>query len=292
MVRVGFVSYSLALDCRSSQKFRLASYSEARFCSTLESNLACLGETLRYSVAQGLYAFRISSELVPFASHPVCTVDWANRYASVFAEIGAFARAHDMRLSMHPGQYTLINSPEDKTVASSVRELEYHARILDLMGMDAAHKIQIHVGGVYGDKEASLARFAARCAELSPEVRRRLVVENDDRLYSVADCLRIHAVVGTPIVFDNLHHALLNAGESELAAFEAARGTWVDASMMVDYSSQGDEKRVGAHADTLDEAHFRQFVGNVGLEGYDLTIEIKDKDASALKALRIVAEMG
>ncbi len=292
MIRVGFVGYSLTMDCRSSKKFRLASYSEERFCATLESNLACLAEIMRYSVEHGMLHFRISSELVPFASHPVCSVDWATRYASVFAEIGAYAREHDLRLSTHPGQYTLINSTSEATVAASVRELEYHAQIFDLMGMDATHKIQIHVGGIYGDKDASIPRFVENFARLPPAVQRRLAVENDDRLYSVADCLRIHEAVGTPIVFDNLHHRLLNAGEPLAEAFELARRTWTDARMMVDYSSQGDKKRIGAHADTLDEADFRAFLDGVPTRDFDLMMEIKDKDLSALKALRIVEEAG
>jgi UV DNA damage endonuclease len=288
MIRVGFVGYSLTMDCRSSKKFRLASYSEERFCATLESNLACLGEIMRYSVEHGMLHFRISSELVPFASHPVCSVDWAARYTGAFAELGAYARAQGMRLSMHPGQYTLINSTSEATVDASIRELVYHAQIFDLMGMDATHKIQIHVGGIYGDKDPSIARFVENFGRLPEAVRRRLVVENDDRLYNIADCLRIHEAVGTPIVFDNLHHRLLNAGESMAEAFEAARATWTDARMMVDYSSQGDEKRIGGHADTLDEADFRAFLADVPSRDFDCMIEIKDKDLSALKALRIV----
>lgn len=291
MIRVGFVGYSLTMDCRSSKKFRLASYSEERFCATLESNLACLAEIMRYSVEHGMLHFRISSELVPFASHPVCTVDWAMRYASVFAEIGAYARTQGMRLSMHPGQYTLVNSTNEETVAASIRELDYHAQVFDLMGMDATHKVQIHVGGVYGDKDASIARFVENFARLPQAVQRRLVVENDDRLYSIADCLRIHEAIGTPIVFDNLHHALLNDGEPLAEAFTAAQRTWTDSRMMVDYSSQGDEKRIGAHADTLNEADFRAFLDAVPSHEFDLMIEIKDKDLSALKALRIVEQV-
>jgi len=110
-------------------------------------------------------------------------------------------------------------------------------------------------------------------------------------LYSVADCLRIHESVGTPIVFDNLHHALLNTGEGMAEAFEAVQRTWTDSRMMVDYSSQGDEKRIGAHADTLDEADFRAFLDAVPSDDFDCMIEIKDKDISALKARRIVEEM-
>ncbi len=289
-MKIGYVGKNLTLECSASAGFRLASFSEARFCTTLEDNLRCLLAILRFNQARGLMFFRLSSETVPFASHPVCTIDWQTRFAAQFAEIGVYARETGMRLSAHPGQYTLINSPKLEVFESARAELVYHAAMFDLMGLDTSHKIQIHVGGVYGDKQASLVRFAERFRLLPHSVQRRLVVENDDRLFSLADCLWLHAEIGVPVVFDNLHHELLNNGEPLRDALAAAGRTWRahDGLPMVDYSSQEAGGRAGKHAPTLDPALFAAFLDEMRGLDFDIMLELKDKEASALQGLAVL----
>ena len=167
-----------------------------------------------------------------------------------------------MRISMHPDQFTLINSPDEGIFERSAAELAYHARVLDLLGLDRTARIQVHVGGVYGDKPASIDRFCARFELLPETVRRRLVVENDDRLYSVADCLQISRRTGVPVLFDSFHHRLNNSGESVAAALAMAAATWkkADGPPMVDYSSQKKGERPGSHAESIDLKHFARFI--------------------------------
>jgi UV DNA damage endonuclease len=289
-VRIGYPAQNLTLDCSSARTFRLASYSEDRLRQTVAGNLACLRRILEFNVEHGLLYFRLTSDLVPFASHPVCQYDWASEFAGTFAELGAYARQHGMRLALHPGQYTLINSPNDKTYHASVHELEYHAAILDLMGMDSTHKVQIHVGGVYGDKAASLRRFADRFPELPPNIQRRLAIENDERLYSVPDCIGLARLTGIPVIFDDFHYRLYDAGEPFPTAFERIAATWggYHGVPLVDYSSQAPDKRFGSHATSIDEADFADFLDRVDVYTLDVMLEIKDKERSALKALALV----
>jgi UV DNA damage endonuclease len=293
-MKIGYVGKNLTLECSADKTFRLASYSEERLCATLEANLTCLLDILRFNQERGLLFFRVSSDTVPFASHPVCAVDWGARFAPQFAEIGAYIRETGMRVSAHPGQYTLINSPQQQVFESSAAELVYHAAMFDLMGLDETHKIQIHVGGVYGDKQGSLARFAERYPRLPEAARRRLVVENDDRLFSVADCLWLHERIGVPMVFDNLHHELLNNGEPLREALMAAGKTWGGAHglLMVDYSSQEIGGRVGKHAPTLDPALFAAFMDEMRGLDFDIMVEIKDKETSALRGLDVLRARG
>lgn len=286
-MRIGYPTVNNGLGCTSAKTFRLASFSEERFYDTLGNNLICLLNTLEYNRQHQILYFRLASEIVPFASHPVCQLPWQTRFQDQFAMIGAFARQHGMRLALHPGQYTLINSPDERVWQNTIAELIYQTELLDLMGMDATHKVQIHVGGVYNDKEASLARFIERYRVLPITVQSRLVIENDDRLYSVADCVRIHEAIGIPLVFDNLHHDLLNNGESLRAGFERTCDTWTntDGLPMVDYSSQAAGKRIGTHSDTIDLAHFADFLSQLSGYDFDIMIEIKDKEKSVLPAL-------
>jgi UV DNA damage endonuclease len=290
-MKLGYPCINLSLEDAGVRTFRLKSYSAERLAETVEANLATLLRILEFNAAHGLLFFRVSSQLVPFASHPVSQHPWQAWFQRRFEEIGAGVKRHGMRISMHPDQFTLINTPDEKVLAAGIRELEYHAEVLDLMGLDATHKVQIHVGGVYGNKPESVNRFARRYEALSDGVKRRLAIENDDRLYSLADCLEIHRRTGVPVVFDAFHHRLLQAdGLPVRRALEAAAATWKpeDGALMVDYSSQEPGKRPGTHAGTIDLADFQAFLDAAAGLDFDVMLEIKDKDASALKAVRLL----
>jgi UV DNA damage endonuclease len=193
---------------------------------------------------------------------------------------------------MHPDQFTLLNSPDLNIFKRSVAELEYHVEILDLLGLDDTAKIQIHVGGVYDSKSDSMSRFIERYELLPEEIRRRLVIENDERLYSLRDCVGINFYCGIPVVFDAFHHQLYNNGEGVAAALRACARTWEeeDGLPMVDYSSQQADKRQGAHAETIDVRHFKRFIEESKPFDFDLMLEIKDKEESAAKAVKAVSK--
>ena len=275
----------------SSRTFRLASYSERRLVETVEQNLDCLEKALRWNVEHGIGFFRITSDLVPFASHPVCRCDWPARFGDRLRALGRLVLRHRMRISMHPDQFVLLNALEVRIVEGSVRELAYHARVLDLMGLPASAKVQIHVGGVYGDKQAAAGRFVERYQRLPAAVRRRLVVENDDRNYTVADCIEVNRRIGVPVLFDVFHHRVNSSGETIRAALRRCAATWrrVDGPPMVDYSSQEPGQRRGRHAEHIDLRDFRRFLAQARGVECDVMLEIKDKEKSALEALAPVS---
>jgi len=291
-MRIGYPCINRSAGCSPSGTFRLASYSPERLEATVEKNLACLSEILRYNVRHGLLFFRISSDMVPFASHPVCTFPWQERFKKTFSEIGSFIRHHRFRISMHPDQFVLLNTPDKDVLGRSIDELRYHAEILDLMGLEETAKIQIHVGGVYGDKSASMERFVNTYDLLDPAIRCRLVIENDERLYSAADCLSLHEQTGVPILLDSFHHALNNNGEPFPDLLEQVRAGWKerDGIPMVDYSSQQPGKRGGAHAEHIDAGDFSAFLKETQNFDLDVMLEIKDKEASARTALALARD--
>jgi UV DNA damage endonuclease len=293
-MKVGYPCLNRSIGCTSSGTFRLRSYSPERLNATVATNLECLERILEFNRASGLLFFRITSDLVPFASHPVCTFPWAEKFAGRFSVLGKFIRRSGMRISMHPDQFTLINSPDPEIFDRSAAELSYHARVLELLGLERTARIQVHVGGVYGNKEASIDRFCKRFELLAEPVRRRLVVENDDRLYSVADCLLINRRTGVPVLFDSLHHELNPGGMETIAAMRQAAATWKkgDGPPMVDYSSQKKGGRPGSHAESIDLRHFSRFIAAAAGNDFDVMLEIKDKERSAMRALRFLARIG
>jgi UV DNA damage endonuclease len=278
-----------SVGCTPSHTFRLSSYTDNRLRDTVQENLACLAKILAYNVDHNLLFFRITSDLVPFASHPICTFPWQEYFSGMFEQLGEYSRKHGFRISMHPDQFVLLNAPDEGVLRRSIADLVYQVQVLDLMGLDNSAKVQIHVGGVYGNKTAGIDRFVKRFEVLEPSIRNRLVIENDERLYRVIDCLAINEQTGIPVIIDSFHHSLLNNGEKFADLFRPVRQTWkpADGIPMVDYSSQEQGKRAGAHAEHIVADNFRQFLAATQPADFDIMLEIKDKETSAREALGI-----
>ena len=219
-MKIGYPCINRTIGCKSDRTFRLKSYSEAYLKEIIENNLDCLQKIILFNSDHRILFFRITSDLIPFASHPVCKFDWRNFFLKKFKEIGKMMKGYDMRISMHPDQFTLINAVDRQIVGNSLRELTYHLQVLDLLGVDSSAKIQIHVGGVYGHKQKSMQRFIKQ---------------------------------------------------------------------LVDYSSQQKGQRIGKHAESIDEDKFAHFLQETQPFDFDIMLEIKDKEKSALKAVKIAS---
>ena len=188
---------------------------------------------------------------------------------------------------MHPGQYTVLNSPLDEVVRRAIADLEYHAQVLDSLGVDCSHKIILHIGGAYKDKPSAIKRFVAIAKSLSPHVFNRLAIENDDISFHVGDVLEVSAVLGLPVVFDTLHHAV-NPHLSEKPVdfwIEACGATWklCDGNQKIHYSQQNPGKKPGAHSDSIEILTFLDFYRGYQNQQIDVMLEVKDKNISAVK---------
>jgi UV DNA damage endonuclease len=287
-MRIGYPCINRTVDCTANSTFRLKSYSETRLKDSIKNNLNCLLKILQFNLEHKLLFFRISSDIVPFASHPINRFNWQKYFQQEFENIGEFITKNRMRISMHPDQFTLINSNKTEIFERSKKELKYHAEILDLMRLDSSAKIQIHVGGAYGNKKQSIERFVTRFNELDDKIIRRLVIENDDKLYDLNDCLKINTLTQIPIIFDVFHHKLNNsAAQSTEECFQLFTKTWDekrDGIPMVDYSSQKTNGSPRQHSDTIDVEDFALFLKQTKPFDFDVMLEIKDKEKSALEA--------
>ncbi|HYO29860.1 MAG TPA: UV DNA damage repair endonuclease UvsE [Thermomicrobiales bacterium] len=253
--------------------------------------------------------YRISSDIAPYVTHPDMPQfhNQIDECRDELAALGAKARRLELRLSMHPSQYIVLNSPDERIAAAAVHDFAYHADFLDGLGLDSDAKIVTHVGGVYGDRRSAMDRWVRAFEELPEKVRRRLVLENDEVSWPVVDTVAIHRRTAVPLVFDNLHHAVLNpAGIPEDEALRACVTSWPEGEMpKIHFSTQrvaerevtrrvrstGEKQtalqaaKPGQHDDYIDAGQFFAFLRRSEGLRFDVMLEAKQKDR-ALLALR------
>jgi UV DNA damage endonuclease len=258
-----------------------------RLRQLIYQNLTELQAILEHNVSNGWSLFRVSSGVIPFASHSINKLKWWNEFAQPLTEIGRYAKVNHLRLSMHPGQFTVLNSHDPKVRRAAAVELAYAARFFNALGLNAEHKIVIHLGGVYDDKVAAMKRFVDLARDLPEEIRQRVVIENDEHSYTVADALAISEDCGLPVVFDNLHDRANPSGELDELMPRVFR-TWhkCDGKPKVHFSSQARGTQIGRHARWVNAAEFAAMLETWKQCGeFDVMLEAKGKDAALKKAL-------
>jgi UV DNA damage endonuclease len=274
----------------------------------LRVSLQYLEAIFGYLAAAGIGMYRISSDIAPYLTHPDLPQfhDQIAECAGELASLGARARAQGLRVSFHPSQYILLNSPDEQLVRKSIADLAAQAELLDKMCQGPEAVVVTHVGGVYGDLAAGRERWVRVYEQLSDQTRRRLVLENDDTRYGVADILWIHERTGVPLVYDYLHHWCLDReGIDQHEALAACLGTWpAGIRPKIHFSSPRTELRTverrdkatgkiaraqvppiwSGHADYINPFEFIAFMrGAAGLRDFDVMLECKSKDLALLQ---------
>ena len=215
----------------------------------LRVSLGLLEVVFDYLDSIDVRVYRLSSSTVPYGTHPdLPRFDYKRQIDACDAELralGAKARTYGLRLSTHPGQYTVINAPVEELRRKSRADLEQDTALLRALGADDA-TVVLHVGGVYGDKRAALDRWASSYLELSEAAQRTVAVEHDERSFTLADCLWLHERTGVRVVYD-IHHDRCNPSEASLAD---AFATWGVTRPKAHVSSPRlDSTRLESHAD-------------------------------------------
>ena len=234
--------------------------------------------------------FRLSSQIFPWMEkYEFSDLKDYEEIKSLMLEIGEIATKANQRLTMHPGPYHCLASPNPKVVERTILGLHKHSEQFNMMGFKPSYynKINIHVGGAYGDKKTTLTRFCKNFHLLNEDTKKRLVIENDDSAneYSVKDLFEgVYKIIGTPITFDYFHHKF-NTGElSEEEALKLAHTTWPkNVTQCCHYSESRRKERMDesirpqAHSDIIYEK-----IQTYGLEP-DIVIEAKLKEQAIFK---------
>ena len=294
IMAIGYACIHIGSEATKLSALRLANASAERLRAVIRKNLQALLAMLQYNAEHEIKLFRISSDIIPLASHPAMRVDWRSEFQETLCLIGKYIKDSKTRVSMHPGQYTVLNSPSAEVVKRAVDELQYHSDFLDALGCDETCKIIVHIGGVYSDKKQAMERFIACYKTLSERIRARLAIENDDKLYTAGDVYAISSQTGIPVVFDYLHH-ILNPSQSDLSPYDwmdVFARTWTekDGKQKIHYSQSDPEMAVGAHSKSIQAKMFLEFYHGLHDKNIDLMLEVKDKNLSAVKCVLITKE--
>ncbi|MEX1377465.1 MAG: UV DNA damage repair endonuclease UvsE [Eubacteriales bacterium] len=293
-MKIGYACITLGVPGVGMQTCRLKNASDRNIRSIIENNLNALKKQIEYNAESNIMLFRISSDIIPFASHPEVSYRWCEAFRDRLHEIGEVIRKSGMRVSMHPGQYTVLNSINEDVVDRAAADLKYHTHLLDCLEMDAQSKVILHVGGVYGDKNAAVDRFIENYKKLDNAIKNRLIIENDDKHYNIEDVLNISEQLEIPVVFDNLHHEINPPSKfkTQTEWIKEAGKTWSerDGQQKIHYSQQDRSKRAGAHSRTTAIDEFKQFLNELPKYDLDIMLEVKDKNLSAVKCLLTLDE--
>jgi UV DNA damage endonuclease len=225
-----------------------------------QDNARDLVKMIQWNYENGIRVFRISSELFPHKSNPRVESYSLDFVQPILDQAGRLARKYRQRLTFHPGQYNVVGTPDEETFKHTCDDLDYHAEVLDRLGCDQDSVMVVHGGGLYGDKEKTIHRWIEQFSQMPERVRRRLVLENCEKIFSIEDCLRVSQAVNVPVVFDTHHfdcYQQLHPKESFKAPAEYMPDvlqTWQRRSIKPKFhvSNQG-SGRIGHHSDYISE---------------------------------------
>jgi UV DNA damage endonuclease len=279
VIRLGYPAQNLTIPATTNHTLRLASLSDVeKLKGLVRENVTDLQAILRWNAARGVGVFRMGQSLIPFASHPAFPYDWEAEHGEELRQVGVLARDLGIRLSMHPGQYINPGSPNPEVVERSLSELRYVTHVFDLLGNPDSVAV-LHMGGAYADKPASAARFIA---VMSPEaeILRYLALENDERIWTVAEVVETGRNLGIPAIADAFHHGLNPGGLTLEEALDLALPTWEPRGVRpkLHLSSQDPSKQPGAHAYIVENDDWEALRSALDGRDADVMIEAKGKE--------------
>jgi len=311
IVRFGYVAMSVIVENASPSRtmtatnFAKIADREAALRKATALGAENLRNTLRllkHNRAYDIAVYRFSSKLVPLLSHPYTREwDFFGKLADDFRAVGDYVKKHEMRTSFHPDHFTVLSTPREEVLQSSIRDLELHVAMLDAMGLGVEAKCNIHIGGAYGNKAESAERFARNFALLPATIQKRLTLENDDKTFTALETLTVCERLGVPMVLDLHHHQVNPGGERAEELWPRIARTWDGVAPegetsfplgfplppKIHASSPRSAESPRSHADDVEKGPLLDFLRAIAPETprLDVMMEAKSKDGALLKLM-------
>ena len=284
-MRLGYACINMSLPTKF-KTCRLATYKAKGFEVIKEltmNNLENVLSALHWNVEHDIYFYRMSTEIVPLGSHQEMTWEWwlDKDIQQLANKIKDYKDQQNIRLSMHPGQFTVLSTPRPEVLERTFLDLEYHDKLLNLTG---GTDMIIHGGGKYGDMDSAKERFIENYRKLSPSIKRKLRLENDDKTYQLNDVIDIYEETGVPLCFDIHHHKCCNNGSALKPMLEKVFQSWSNKDTPKMHISSGKTNKTDrSHHDIVFEEDFQELLSALEGRNVDIMLEAKLKEQSVLR---------
>ena len=294
-VRLGYVALSKALeDVTTSSTITYTNYinknyNTSKLLEITKNNLDSLYEIIKYNVKNNFHFYRLTSKLVPLATHDKVNFDYITPFLDKYKKIGKLINDNNIRVDTHPDQYAVLNSMDSKIVKNTVEILEYHYKIMDALGIKDKIII-LHVGSSACGKKASITRFINNFNKLPDHIKKCIAVENDDKVYNIKDVLELCHKINVPMVLD-YHHFICNNEKEDINDYlKEIIDTWCEKLPKMHFSSPKSKlkKEFRSHSDYINKECFIEFINILKKQDKDIDImlEAKAKDDAISRLVR------
>lgn len=294
-VRLGYVALSKALDDVTTSStitytnYINKNYNTSKLLEITKNNLDSLYEIIKYNVKNNFHFYRLTSKLVPLATHDKVDFDYITPLLDEYKKIGKLINGNNIRVDTHPDQYAVLNSMNSKIVKNTVEILEYHYKIMDAIGIKDKIII-LHVGSSACGKKASITRFINNFNKLPDHIKKCIAVENDDKVYNIKDVLELCHKINVPMVLD-YHHFICNNEKEDINDYlKEIIDTWNGKLPKMHFSSPKSKlkKEFRSHSDYINKECFIKFINILKKQDKDIDImlEAKAKDDAVSRLAR------
>lgn len=294
-VRLGYVALSKALDDVTTSStitytnYINKNYNTSKLLEITKNNLDSLYEIIKYNVKNNFHFYRLTSKLVPLATHDKVNFDYITPFLDKYKKIGKLINDNNIRVDTHPDQYAVLNSMDSKIVKNTVEILEYHYKIMDALGIKDKIII-LHVGSSVCGKKASITRFINNFNKLPDHIKKCIAVENDDKVYNIKDVLELCHKINVPMVLD-YHHFICNNEKEDINDYlKEIINTWNEKLPKMHFSSPKSKlkKEFRSHSDYINKECFIEFINILKKQDKDIDImlEAKAKDDAISRLAR------
>ena len=289
-IRLGYACISNAIKDTSSSNLtysyfkKLGNLGYDKLESVITSNLKSLEKILKYNVKNDIYFYRMSSRIIPLLTHPNVNID-LNKYKAYFVNIGKIINDNKMRVDLHIDPYYVLNSVNNNVVQSTINICKIYRNMFNLMKIKS--NIIFHIGGKTISKEEGIKRFIKNYNLLDKDIKDLIIIENDDKIYNILDCIEISKKTSVKICVDYHHFKCNNCGENIKDYLKNIFSVYKELPKM-HFSSPKSKKEFRAHSEYVDVKEFVDFLSilkeiNMDL---DIMIEAKMKDDALFRLVR------
>lgn len=294
IIRLGYVALSKTIDVTSSHSFSYSNFLKSnadyqKLDDIIKLNLQSLEEIINYNIKNNIHFYRISSNLIPLASMKKVEFDYINKFKNLYDKIGGKIKEYNIRVDMHPDQFTVLNSTKKEVLDNTFEILQYHYNVLDALSIKDKVLI-LHIGSNVFGKKASINRFINNFNKLPENIRNSIVVENDDKIFNIADTLCLCESISRPMVLDYHHYVCNNDNIDIKDYYERIFSTWKNINPKIHFSSPKSKtkKDIRSHHDYINSDDFISFIEQIKHLNFDLDImlEAKAKDEALFRLVR------